>query len=120
MIPIINLLAASLVWLAVFLLTKFNIGVSSNSILATTIVAVGVIVVFFGLNTFRLAIKPNPVILAFVLLFNLVTLFAMDYFVADFTIISPALGVGVGLVIAAIFFGALLARKAVLGDRTQL
>ncbi len=120
MVTIIYVIASVLVWLEVFLFTKFNLGVSSNSMLATSLVAGVVMAVFFGLNTFRLAIKPNIAILVIILLLNIVSLFTMDYFIADFTINSVALGLVLGLCIAAIFLGALVARKTILGGRTQL
>jgi hypothetical protein len=120
MVTIIYIIASVLVWLEVFLFAKFNLGISSNSVLATSLVTGVVIAVFFGLNTFRLAIKPNMAILAVVLLLNIASLFAIDYFIADFTINSVALGVVLGLCIAAIFLGALVARKTILGSRTQL
>ena len=120
MIPIIHFLASALVWLTIFLFAKFNWGITSNGLLSTSIVALGVIVVFFGLNSLRHSFKSNMGILAVVLLLNIASLFGMDYFIADFTIVSASAGIILGFVVAVIFLGDALARKAVLGDRVQL
>lgn len=120
MIPIIHFLASALVWLTIFLFAKFNWGVSSDSILTATIVAVGIVAIFFGINSLRLAFKSNIGMLAIVLLFNIVSLFAIDYFMAGFTIVSASMGIVLGVMIATIFLGDALARKAILGGRGQL
>ncbi len=120
MIPIIHFLASALVWLTIFLFAKFNWGVTSDAVLTTTIVALGVIIVFFGLNTLRLAFKSNVGVLVVVLLLNIASLFAIDYFMAGFTIVSVSAGVMLGFIVAVIFLGDILARKTILGDRAQL
>ena len=120
MIPVIHFLASALVWLTIFLFAKFNWGITANSILTNTIVAVGIVVVFFGLNSLRLAFKSNIGIVAVVVLLSAASLFMMDYFIADFTIVSMGFGLALVFAIAVILFGSVLARKAILGDRGQL
>jgi hypothetical protein len=120
MIPVLHLLASALVWLAIFLFAKLNWGITSNSALATTIVVAGIVVVFFGLNSLRLAFKSNIGVVAVVVLLSAISLFAMDYFIADFAIVSTGFGLALSFVIAVVLFGNVLALKAILGNRAQL
>ncbi|TAE01080.1 MAG: hypothetical protein EAZ97_04065 [Bacteroidetes bacterium] len=116
----INILSAAFVWLLIFLFAKFNFGVTSNDILTTSLVALGIVVVYSALNTFRQNLKYNIGIHAFVLLINIAVLFILDYFIVDFTINSTAIGVLLGLLIAGVFLLGAFGRKAIIGGRGQL
>lgn len=120
MVQGIHILSAVFVWLLIFLFAKFNFGVTSNSILATSLVALGIVVVYFALNTFRQNLKYNIAIHAFVLLINIPMLFILDYFIADFTINSIAIGILLGLFIGGVFLLGAFGRKAIIGGRGEL
>jgi hypothetical protein len=120
MVQGIHILSATFVWLLIFLFAKFNFGVTSNNILANSLVTLGIVVVYFALNTFRQTLKYNIAIHAFVLLVNIPMLFILDYFIADFMITSTAIGIVLGLFIAGLFLLGAFGRKAIIGNRGQL